>query len=383
MQLNEIIARQIVDRTMKIIPNSVNVMDDKGRIIGSGDPNRLHQKHEGAVLAIAESRTVEIDQATAANLKGVKPGINLPLFHFDKVIGVIGVSGMPCQVKQYGELVKMAAELIVEQAALMSEVQWNNRHREELVLQLAKGCKLNDEQLNVIAERLGIDLLQPRIAVLVKVIPGNNVSFSLEHLQRLVHLLEYPERDNIVGILSVSRKEVLVLKPVAISQNEWSRDIEAKRVNALLKRIKKEGAFTIKIALGDYFEGVDGLAKSFETAQLTMQASSNKNGDVFFYQDYKLPVLLNSILSESWKAEQIREPYERLRTFDTKGILIRTLKEYFAQNCDACRTCQTLHIHRNTLRYRIEKIERITLLSINRLSDIFQLYLAIELFDEK
>ncbi|POC04893.1 XRE family transcriptional regulator, partial [Vibrio vulnificus] len=47
MKLNETIARQIVERTMKIIPYSVNVMDDQGRIIGSGDPSRLQQKHEG------------------------------------------------------------------------------------------------------------------------------------------------------------------------------------------------------------------------------------------------------------------------------------------------------------------------------------------------
>ncbi|GAM62092.1 sugar diacid utilization regulator sdaR [Vibrio ishigakensis] len=39
-------------------------------------------------------------------------------------------------MRNYGELVKMTAELIVEQAALMSQVQWNKRHREELLLQL-------------------------------------------------------------------------------------------------------------------------------------------------------------------------------------------------------------------------------------------------------
>ncbi|PWI33549.1 XRE family transcriptional regulator [Vibrio albus] len=383
MQLNEIIARQIVARTMKIISYSINVMDDKGRIIGSGDPARLHQKHEGAVLAITECRVVEIDQATAENLKGVKPGINLPIFHLGKIIGVIGISGMPEEVHHYGELVKMTAELIVEQAALMSEVQWNKRHREELVLQLIQGVRLNDVQLSSIAERLGLDLSQPRIAVLVKVIPDKNISFSLEHLQHLVHLLEYPERDNLVGILSVSKKEVVVLKPITLTPDNWSRDVETKRINQLLKRIRKEGKFTIKMALGDYFQGVDGLAKSFETAQLTMQTTANKTGDVFFYQDHKLPVLMSSIMAEPWKAEQLRQPYQRLQEYDTKGVLIRTLQEYFEQDCDACRTCQTLHIHRNTLRYRLDKTEQVTSLNINRLNDLFQLYLAVNLFAEK
>jgi len=381
MQLNETIARQIVERTMKIIPHSINVMDDKGRIIGSGDRARLQQKHEGAVLAIAEHRVVEIDEATAQHLKGVKPGINLPIIYLDQVIGVIGISGTPEQVQHYGELVKMTAELIVEQAALMSQVEWNKRHREELVLQLIQGAKLNDSQLGTIAERLELDLSRPRIAAVVKVIPDKDQSFSLEHLQQLVHLLEYPERDNLVGILSVSKNEVVVLKPISFTDSGWSKKAETKRINQLLTRVKKLSNFSIKIALGECFSGVDGLAKSYETAQLTMQSVTNQSGEVFFYQDHKLPVLMSSILSEPWKAEQLRQPYDLLKQYDTKGVLVRTLSEYFVQNCDACQTCQKLHIHRNTLRYRLEKIEQLTSLNISNLNDILQLYLAINLFN--
>ena len=380
MQLNETIARQIIERTMKIIPHSINVMDNKGRIIGSGDRARLQQKHEGAVLAIAERRVVDIDDATAQHLKGVKPGINLPIIYLEQVIGVIGISGIPEQVQQYGELVKMTAELIVEQAALMSQVEWNKRHREELVLQLIQCVQLNDAQLNTIAERLNLDLSQPRVAAVVKVTPDKNQSFSLEHLQQLVHLLEYPERDNLVGIISVSKNEVVVLKPVSLTESGWSQQMETKRINQLLKRVKKLSNFSIKIALGEYFSGVDGLAKSYETAQLTMQSVSNQSGEVFFYQDHKLPVLMSSILSETWKAEQLRQPYDLLKQHDTKGILIRTLSEYFSQNCDASQTCQKLHIHRNTLRYRLEKTEQITSLNISNLNDKLQLYLAMTLF---
>ncbi|WP_423840048.1 helix-turn-helix domain-containing protein [Vibrio mytili] len=382
MQLNEAIANQIVKRTMKIIPHSINVMDDKGRIIGSGDRTRLHQKHEGAVLAINECRVVDIDEATALHLKGVKPGINFPIIYLERIIGVIGISGNPDQIRHYGELVKMTAELIVEQAALMSQVEWNKRHREELVLQLIRGARLNDNQLTTIAERLGLDLTQPRIAAVVKVIPDKNHTFSLEHLQQLVHLLEYPERDNLVGILSVSKNEVVVLKPISLTDDGWSKQVETKRINQLLRRVKKLSNFSIKIALGEYFSGVDGLTKSYETAQLTMQLIRNQPGEVFFYQDHKLPGLMSSILEEPWKAEQLRQPYDLLKKYDTKGVLIRTVSEYFIQNCDACQTCQTLHIHRNTLRYRLEKTEQITSLKINNLNDKLQLYLAITLFDK-
>lgn len=380
MQLNETIARQIVERAMKIIPHSVNVMDDQGRIIGSGDRQRLHHKHEGAVLAITECRVVEIDHATALKLKGVKPGINLPILYHQRVIGVIGVSGSPEQVRHYGELVKMTAELIIEQAALMSQIEWNKRHREELVMQLIQGSSLDDAQLVSIAERLGLDLSQPRVAAIVNVVPEQDRTLSLEHLQQLVHLLEYPERDNLVGILSVSDNQVVVLKPITLTKEGWSKSAETRRINQLLKRIKSAGNFSIQMALGDYFSGVDGLAKSFDTAQLTLRSIHGQPGEVFFYQDHKLPVMMNDVLQTPWKAQQLRQPYDRLREYDTKGILTKTLTAYFALNCDAAQTCQQLHIHRNTLRYRLDRASQITSLNINKLDDILLLYLALKLF---
>jgi carbohydrate diacid regulator len=366
---------------MKIIKYSVNVMDEQGHIIGSGDTSRLNQRHEGAILALNDHRIVEIDDATSKQLKGVKPGINFPIIFQHKAIGVVGISGEPDLVRNYGELVKMTAELIVEQAALMAQVQWNKRHREELVLQLIEeGSELNENQLLSIAERLDLDLAQPRIAAIVKVYPVKGKSLSLDHLQRLVHLLEYPERDNLVGIASVSMNEVVVLKPITLSDSGWSRALEQKRVNQLMKRVMKEGDFVIRIALGDYFPSVQGLSQSFMTAKATMEACNTINSqqdNVLFYQDHILPVLLNGLKGDAWRQEQLLMPLVKLQQNDPRGVLIRTLKAFFVQNCDLAQTCEMLHIHRNTLRYRLERIEKETSLNFNSISDKTRLYLSL------
>ncbi|EHK4157923.1 hypothetical protein U7210_002981 [Escherichia coli] len=52
------LADSIVKRTMKIINYNINVMDFRGRIIGSGDRERIGEIHEGALLAISESPRV-------------------------------------------------------------------------------------------------------------------------------------------------------------------------------------------------------------------------------------------------------------------------------------------------------------------------------------
>lgn len=48
------LAQDIVARTMKIIDSNVNVMDARGRIIGSGDRERIGELHEGALLVLSQ-----------------------------------------------------------------------------------------------------------------------------------------------------------------------------------------------------------------------------------------------------------------------------------------------------------------------------------------
>ena len=96
------LAQDIVSRTMRIIPFNVNVMDAQGAILGSGDAGRLGQLHDGALLALAQRRTVEIDEATAGKLHSSRPGINLPLQVDGRIAGVVGLTGQPAQVRQFG-----------------------------------------------------------------------------------------------------------------------------------------------------------------------------------------------------------------------------------------------------------------------------------------
>jgi len=380
MKLNETIARQIVERTMKIIPYSVNVMDEQGRIIGSGDPSRLQQKHEGAVLASTERRVVEIDQATSARLKGVKPGINLPIVHHEQVLGVVGISGEPSQVHHYGELVKMTAELIVEQAELMEQVQWDKRHREELVMQLISAEESDEQKLATIAQRLDIDINEPRIATIIKLIALDDNTLTLEHMQHLVHLLEYPERNNLVGILSVSEHEVVVLKPASVIGDEWNPDKERQRVKSLLKRINKEAGFRVRVAVGDYFPGINGLTRSYQSAKTTLQVTRKLKGTIFFFHDNQLPVLLSAMQYQNWQREKLLTPLLELQKHDRQGMLQKTIETYLLLNCDPAKTCQELHIHRNTLRYRLDKINELISLDINKLEDKIHLYLALKLY---
>ncbi|MEZ0509373.1 sugar diacid recognition domain-containing protein, partial [Pseudomonas sp. Env-94] len=170
-ELDHALAQEIVDRTMAILPYNVNVMDSQGLILGSGEPERINTRHEGAQLVLANGRVVEIDGQTAKHLKGVQPGINLPLLHDQRLIGVLGITGEPDGLRTYAELVRMTAEMLVSQRHQQAEQQWRRQRCDDLLALLLADSgdspRLVDE-----AQQLGLKPQLARTPYLFELGPG-------------------------------------------------------------------------------------------------------------------------------------------------------------------------------------------------------------------
>jgi carbohydrate diacid regulator len=375
------LAQDIVARTMQIIDSNVNVMDGRGKIIGSGDEDRLGELHEGALLSISQGRVVDIDEAVARHLHGVRPGINLPLRIDGDIVGVIGLTGNPTYLRQYGELVCMTAEMMLEQARLLHMLAQDSRLREELVLNLIRADELSPALMEW-AQRLGIDLNQPRVAAVVEVDSGQlGVDSAMAELQQLQTLLTTPERDNLIAIVSLT--EMVVLKPALNSHGRWDPESHRSRIDTLLSRMSDSGRLRIRLALGNYFSGPGSIARSYRTARTTMMVGKQRMPEqrCYFYQDLMLPVLLDS-LRGGWQANELVRPLAKLKAMDSNGLLRRTLSSWFLHNVQPTATSKALYIHRNTLEYRLNRISELTGLNLSNFDDRLLLYVALQLDDE-
>ncbi len=372
------LAQDIVDRTMGIIDSNVNVMDGRGRIIGSGTPERLGELHEGALLVIAQGRIVDIDDAMTRHLQGVRPGVNLPLHIDGTIVGVVGLTGDPMILRKYGELVCMTAEMMLQQARLTHMLAQDTRLREELVLNLIRAEKLSPA-LQEWAQRLHIDLNQPRVAVVIEVDSGQlGVDSAVVDLQQLQALLTAIEPENLSAIVSLT--QMVILRPALGSNGRWSPETQRNQLTSLFKRLTKDSQLNIRIALGHYFSDVNSIARSYRTAHTTMIVGKQRMPERrrYFYQDLILPVLLDS-LHGGWQAEELVRPLAKLRATDSNGVLRRTLNIWFANNAQPGTTAKALFIHRNTLEYRLNRIAELTGLNLNSFDDRLLLYIALQL----
>lgn len=360
------LAQEIVDRTMKIINRNINVMNEKGVIIGSGDPTRIDSIHEGAVRVIETQSGFEISESDTKQLHGVKMGINLPINYHDQIVGVIGITGPPEEIRNYGELVKMAAEMILQQAILMDEMQWDERLKEELTIQLLHGPPDLNSVYFERAKRLGMDLNIPRVAILLK---PENQSKGYKWLR------DRREKDD---LFVMHLEHIILLKKVDVKNGEWQYLKTLNQIENWAIELEKYQQAHGKMAVGSYHPGLQGSSNSYEEAVYTLNVGEKiaPHKTIYFYSDYKLPVFLAQ--ANQYGIGEIMGPsFEQLKQHDKKGELLQTLLIYIQENGDMNRAAGKLFIHRNTLRYRLDRITDLTNKDPRKVKDLLELYLSI------
>ena len=376
--LNTALAQDIVARTMKIIPFNVNVMDGQGTILASGNPARIGERHAGVLLALARQQPVEIDAATAPNLHGAQPGINLPLMVNGQVCGAVGLSGPPEQVRQFGELVRLTAEMILEQANLTSELQRDSRYREAFVLNLIKFEQASQADLEAWGRRLGLDFGRVQLVFLLELDDlGAGHEQPLTDIQDLQ--MRILARQPSALTAAVGPREMVILESYAVVAGKKAGDGPPPRLlQALAAMLQDECTRPFKLTMGIALPGIDGAAVSYQSAKTASRVGAWRRpaDKLISYYELAMPVLLAG-LGAGWQAQQLRLPATRLRLHDRhKDVLMRTLEVWFSHDCQPAATATALHIHRNTLDYRLRRIGEVTGLDLARIEDRLMLYVS-------
>ncbi|PYY67320.1 CdaR family transcriptional regulator [Pseudomonas jessenii] len=366
-ELDHDLAQDIVDRAMAILPYNVNVMDSQGLILGSGEPERVNTRHEGAQLVLANGRVVEIDAQTAIHLKGVQPGINLPLMLDQRLIGVLGITGEPEQLRTYAELVRMTAEMLVGQRNQQAELQWRRQRCDDLLALLLSEAgdspRLVDE-----AAQLGLKPQLTRVPYLFEL--------GLEHapgqtVEALSAWLTSRHPDS--WCVSSAKTSLLWCRPA-------SQSVENER---LLDKLDGLGWNILRIAVGGQADGLTGLRRCYRRV-----------GDLLAYgrevlprcrlltlNRYRLPVMLWRHRNDD-ALDELLNPLRKVIAKDGNGQLLATLRSWCEHGGQSQACADALGIHRNSLRYRMERIAELSGVDPLRLDGMLALYLGVQLLPQ-
>ncbi|ADH99362.1 PucR family transcriptional regulator [Salisediminibacterium selenitireducens] len=241
---------------------------------------------------------------------------------------------------------------------------------------------IKDEQtLNAHAKTWEWDLSVPHMVLSFQLqnydqLLGDEV--LLEKIQRTWEL--FLMRHLINPMILQKRDELIVCLPVDSNIKDLKNSIKVKeRVNQLLTSaatILNQRDFYIGAGRA-YHQGIE-LYRSYQEAKMARNIGIHETGEkLSFFHDIGLMKLLYSH-DRSELHEFYKDTMGELLNHDddTEAELKKALRTYIEQDLDISRTAHSLFVHKNTVRYRLKKIEDLLHVDLSDLSVIMDFAVA-------
>ncbi len=206
--------------------------------------------------------------------------------------------------------------------------------------------------------------------------------FKAELEKKLLRLLNYSlEKENARGIVVETLGSLVALIRVpdglpmegVLRYGKEIMDRTWENVQSSLEGIP------VYMAIGDYCEDIErisaGYMEAWETIDLGKKVYS---ADFALTHNEMAPYhLVKRLLANSDSSKLYEHIFKPLLSYDREkgGELVQTLETYLECNFSRTKTAEKMHLHRNSLNYRLQKIEELLGQDINML-DAFPLLLA-------
>ncbi len=352
------LAQQIARDTSEVIGYNVLITDDRGIVIGSGDPARVGSFHEASVDVLASQEAAWHTAAEAARLRGVKPGMTLPIVIDGAAVGTVGITGSPRQVRRFGLVVRRQTEILLQESVELRSRLLRERALEELVRDIGSfdADVVDPAFLVARAKELGFDLTVPRTVVIVEVdepVPAGQTEAVGVRPELLRTLRQAFGPRDLVAAMTAGRVAVVPALKRGTARQELG--------DLAVRAVASEQGFVARAGVGGVAAGIVGLQEAYADAGDALRLGKECAPDTSAY-------LIDGLRSHQVLAAVGYRARARLLSLVAGDLathsdwpeLRDTLIAWCESGFNLVRTADALHIHRNTLIYRLEKVERLT-----------------------
>jgi len=368
-----------------------------GRLLASApDPNRAGGPDIEEILTSTRTTTQSWLRSVATTSSAEPPTATYPngtgwLRIVAPVIGRDGLLGNVSIFARDGEEV-VEDGLLASRAAAASSVTLSREQaaasaRQEIELnvldEILDGALRSEVSLLQQSQRLGHNLMESYVALIARVdpAPGAPARSREGRWSILEDGLQRAARDRSARILwRVRNTSAEVIWPVT-SEDEVAAIVETLRDDLNAAIAVHASSEVVSLGIGRVRKGIEGIRQSHQEARqaLTLGRRLHGAGHVTSFDQLGVYRLI-------YAAEQLPE----LQTFQDEALgalldydqthgaeLIKTLEAFFAANCSPKEAATLLHVHRNTVLYRLERIAEITGHDLNDADIRLRLHLAL------
>ncbi len=369
MDLSQSDAMNIVTEIKGILGRDINIIEKDGVILASTNRSRVGTVHEGARRLIEQhlpEYTVWEDDAAS----GVQRGINLPILLNGKVEGVIGVTGDPAEISEFGAVIQRLMEIMLESLRQRRRLAQMDSARDAFLEALLYSDGAADAELFERARLLGFHPESRCSAAVLRPVSeaGADTLSGLAGQKLLTHVRRAPLPGS-GGHCAIVRGEFVLLCNAP-------RDELSAFMRSLCAEAEERCGGAMAAGIGGRAENFSALRRSFREAHAAVRAAvaSGTGGRVFFYDQVSLEYIAESIPKNI--LDDLEATVFSGCTEEEKRDFQSLLRMYFAQDGDLHRCAEALYLHRNTVQYRLDRIRDRTGYDFRKLRDAFLLYLA-------
>lgn len=276
----------------------------------------------------------------------------------------------------------ISLELVKEQAIFDAQQKLNSEFMDDLfkgriddsLIRQAKHLHLDPRRkymvVNIQMDHLKKDVFEARLGV----------KRYLVQLANLIFIKEYP-----LGLVVTKHSQIVIILSFPVKDHvSYHQKQAADLVRLFLTEVeKKKWDFELSVGVGRIKNGLEDTYKSAQEAQkcLNFIKSYSLQHKVIHYSDLGVQRLLLQN-TEDELIEFILEVLGPLIQYENfrKGELMPTLLLYLENNQNAKETAEALHIHTNTLNYRLKRIKEILATDFTNTEQFLNIHLAVRLY---
>jgi len=334
-RLASALAQKVVDTIEPTINRHVNIMNAHGVIIASSDSSRVGTLHEASVEVLRNNQIVRVSQAN--KIAGIQPGVNIPLMLNDQLCGVVGVTGAPHEVEPLADLIALSVQLLLSQEREYSRSARRATEARDLLSALLAGHSTPE----VIARMLEAYGLGSELQIELWIAPD----------EQAPHI----EKSDLEGVRT---------SWVPLIDAQWR--IGKASEGALADVPDLNDRYLCQVPTADPGELL-AQAEAMRTLAARTQLLAQRANLGIWNEDIAVAVARTPVPSLKYLAAPARAlNQEQARTLLT-----------FATAPSMSQAAETLHIHRNTLMQRLERIGHVSGVDIRLASQSLRLQHAI------
>jgi len=349
----------LVRELNQLLDGEVIITNEAGVIMASTDSKRIGTFHEGAKIAMEKKHRMNMTGERSRKLEGVRKGVVLPILIHEEPIAVLGITGEPQSVEPQATLVKKVAELFIQDSMQQMNLEKQARDLEFFVYDWLHR-KADAQSLMERAEFFHINIEAYHQVILCEV-KEKDVHLTYQDIESIRML--WDQKGDALIVRWGLGKWLLIVK-----------DISDKTLKQQLKQfiqvVHQHMDMHIIVGCGQSVVPEE-LPLSFEQATRAAEIA-DINRPLVFEEDMRLEMLLSELDTKTKKQFVART----IRALEKETFLIETLKAWFENNMSISKAATHLHVHKNTLHYRLKRVEQLTGLKTDQVEDLVQLYLG-------